>query len=643
MAHRGISNTILNNCARISPGQCLCGQALETGVIVFADSGEDFHSIQDKDKIPHAHYCVPISSGSNILGVLNLYLPSGHSRNPEEEEFMHTISNTLSGIIERQQLVDKLNKAVDLAQKANTAKSQFLASMSHEIRTPMNAILGMGEVLRDSDLSEEQRNILKILTNSGNSLLALINDILDLSKIEAGQLQIETASFNLYDLVEGTHQILTQKASDKGIKFTFNFYPDCPHIVVGDSQRLRQVLLNLIDNAIKFTFKGDVILTVTKQQYDYIQFKVSDTGIGIPQKYLKKIFDPFKQADGSTSKRFGGTGLGLSICSHLIEAMGGKIQVQSQENKGSIFDFTIQLPKSDTAVSNARLVEVVRKSKRRDEAYQYNLGNNIKILLVDDDEANRMVIALFLKKTAHKITEAVNGEEAVKLFKSDTYDLVLMDMQMPVLDGLLATKQIRLWEKKKKCQPAKIIALTANAMREDIEKALGAGCDMHISKPIRKAHLFETISQIKTKYDYQQPLMAAQDTINSAYSTNKSNSNIIKNSENLSINMVTLDKLKEEFGGKLDYSLKLFLKKLPDNMKAVSDALEMEDSKELSRAAHKIKGTSLIFGAEKLADMAYQLEIIGKSDKLPKDSSILLGMIEEVNSVKNAINKLLIE
>jgi PAS domain S-box-containing protein len=645
MAHRGIDSQLLKSCACITSGKCLCGRVLESGVIVFADSSKDNYLSHDKEVIPHAHYCVPISSGLRILGVLNLFLPSGHIKTPEEEEFMHSISNTLSGIIERRQLVDKLNNAVGLAQKANTAKSQFLASMSHEIRTPMNAILGMGEVLRDSELNIEQNKTLKILTNAGNSLLALINDILDLSKIEAGQLQIETASFNICELVEETHQILAHKASEKGINFTFKFHPDCPHLVVGDSQRLRQVLLNLIDNAIKFTTKGDVALAVTKQQYDYIQFNISDTGIGISQDHIKKIFDPFMQADGSTSKRFGGTGLGLSICSHLIKAMGGEIQVQSKENKGSVFDFTIRLPKSDPAFSDDKLVEVVRKSERRDVTHQQIPHTSLKILLVDDEETNRMVITLFLKKTDHKITEAVNGEEAIKLFKSDTFDLVLMDMQMPVLNGLTATQQIRDWEKEQKRQPTIIIALTANAMRKDVERALEAGCDIHISKPIRKAHLFETISNIQSNDGPQQSLLANTDTVYNQYEDRQSFSsslNNIKDPENSSINMATLDQLKKEFGGKIDHSLKFFLQKLPDNMKAISKALEMENCDQLSSAAHKLKGTSLIFGAEKLAGIAHQLEVIGKSGQLPDDNALLLRMIDEMKSVKNEINKLLI-
>ncbi|MEO5377039.1 MAG: ATP-binding protein [Magnetococcus sp. DMHC-6] len=396
-------------------------------------------------------------------------------------------------VTEQKRMENGLRIARIRAEEANRTKSHFLAAMSHEIRTPMNAILGMGEVLKESGLNEEQSDYLKVLIHAGENLLALINDILDLSKVEAGQLMLEALSFDLQELAVGTWRILRNTALTKGLVFDCLVKPDCPRFVVGDPSRLRQILLNLLGNAIKFTEQGRVVLLLESGDQDYIKFSISDTGIGIKESQIEDIFEPFRQADGAVSRRYGGTGLGLSICKQLIHAMGGIIQVESAVGKGSVFRFTVRLPRSELSISDGVLKKVIRDDHR--EIKQPMAQSVMNILLVDDADDNRLLIHAYLKNTPYQITEAVNGQEGVRKFQSGTFDLVFMDMQMPVLDGFGATEQIRQWEKDQGRANTPIIALTADAMKEDVEKTMMVGCDLHLSKPIRKLHLLDVIRQ----------------------------------------------------------------------------------------------------------------------------------------------------
>ena len=623
---QGLSEQLLKSCNRVKAGQCLCGKAVNSCEVVFSGSATSEHSHLCRDLEPHSHYCVPISSEGKILGAINLIVANEHKKNEDEEEFLNTISNTLSGIIVRQrteknlQLLNEryrllletskfvpwelelannrytymgpqieellgfsasdwqdfdawagylhhadrdkairacrearargedhdleyrmlaaggrvvwirdiatiIGTATDIqglrgifiditdskkqeetlrqsklaAESANHAKSTFLATMSHEIRTPMNAILGMGEVLKESGLTPEQLNTLKVITYAGENLLSLINDILDLSKVEAGQLQIESTSFDLYKLAAGIHNIFCQKAKDKNITFDYIIQPGCYRFVVGDNQRLRQVLLNLLGNAIKFTENGRVMLKMEYLDRDHIGFTVSDTGIGIAKEHLSHIFEPFRQADDSTSRRFGGTGLGLSICHRLVAAMGGKIQVESKIGLGSVFRFSAHLPRSPTQ-STDETTSTTCSADKLNNAADNAATPPLNILLVDDADDNRLVIKSFLINTQHQVTEASNGAEAVERFQADKYDMVLMDMQMPVLDGFAATQQIRKWEKDLGKPPVPIVALTANAMKDDQDKTAAVGCNVHLSKPVRKARLLAVINQFSSPH-----------------------------------------------------------------------------------------------------------------------------------------------
>ncbi|MBF0370775.1 MAG: PAS domain S-box protein [Magnetococcales bacterium] len=413
----------------------------------------------------------------------------------------------LRDITERKRMLESLREALSSAQEASQAKSAFLAIMSHEIRTPMNAILGMAELLAESNLTPEQQRHVRIFNRAGESLLTLINDILDLSKIEAGQLEIESVAFDLPQLVRDIVDIFREVASLKGITIDHEIVDPLMHKVIGDETRLRQILFNLMGNAVKFTDEGQVVLKVQPThragEKERLRFSVIDSGIGIPKEKQSTIFAPFTQVDSSTSRRHGGTGLGLAICNNLVEMMGGHLQVKSQPSQGSTFHFTVRLPRVVTAeegvLADADILNRVSPlsvsgiPQSQQPALDLEPIRPMSILLVDDSEDNRVLIQAFLKKEPHRIDMAENGQEALEKLQANTYDLTFMDMQMPVMDGYTATRNYRRWEREKGLKSIPIIALTAFAMKEDTDRILAAGCDLHLTKPIRKVQLLSVI------------------------------------------------------------------------------------------------------------------------------------------------------
>jgi len=426
----------------------------------------------------------------------------------EDENNEWAIAQLSIDISERKRFEEELKKAIETAQSATQAKSEFLANMSHEIGAPINAIKGMTELVLDSELNEEQREYLSLAKESTESLMTVINDILDFSKIEVGKLDIENIPFDVFRTISSTISTMSFKTNEKGLNLNLHMDDEIPKNLVGDPMRLRQVLVNLLSNAVKFTEKGSISVNVgIEQKFKdekkiQLHFTVKDTGIGIPKKKIGKIFESFSQADSSITRKFGGTGLGLTISSKLVNLMGGKIWVESKEGKGSTFHFTTECLVAESrngATSHGReafrdgYVQIengIQGDTKEIEEKSYN------VLLVEDHLINQKLAVTLLEKRNNKVIVANNGLEAVNILKDFDFDVVLMDIQMPEMDGFEATKVIRDKKSPVKRHDIPIIAMTAHAMSGDREKCINSGMNGYISKPINVKELFNEISRI---------------------------------------------------------------------------------------------------------------------------------------------------
>lgn len=531
-------------------------------------------------------------------------------------------SGNIISVVEYGADVTELRNSKLEAENANRAKSEFLANMSHEIRTPMNGVIGMTGLLLDTELDAVQRNYVEMIRKSGETLIEVINDILDISKIEAGKLELENVDFSLYDLLEELSSLFSIKAYEKGLELTCLIENNVPDHIRGDPFKLKQVLTNLTGNALKFTNEGRVTIHVNREsgtdKSATLCFSVKDTGIGIPEDKKYLLFETFSQVDASTTRKYGGTGLGLAITKHLVEMMNGEINVRTLEEKGSDFWFRIPIEISgELSGKHVKPYDLPYKKEqelihhKNKDLYGHGNTDDIRILIVEDNQINQRLAQALLQKLGYDPDVVTNGNEALKLLETQPYDLVFMDVQMPLMDGLETTQHIRNPDSTVIDHDIPVIAMTAHAMKGDKEQCLDAGMNDYMSKPISAEQLFilmEKWSSIILKRNTE--------------------TNIRKNSpiSGNTLQIFVKEKFMERMAG--DYNLaneitSMFLNNIPVIIANMKKAADIDNMEEVSSYAHSIKGSSANIGGEVLSDIAAKIEKLGRSGKITEVQALI--------------------
>ncbi len=530
-----------------------------------------------------------------------------------------------------------LREAKEKADATSQAKDIFLANMSHEMRTPLNAILGMGNQLKKTKINERQSFFLDTMNAAAEHLLIVINDILDISRIEAGKLQLEYIDFDLVALVKHSVQVLSPKAEEKGLDFKLTMDESISKIIVGDPYRLNQILLNILNNAIKFTEKGSVYVTVLMHKDDnerqQIRFIIEDTGIGMEEVFLDNIFQKFMQEDSSIARKYGGTGLGLNITKQLVELMGGSIKVKSVKNEGSLFLIDIEFQKGN--VENIIIDKKINLSS--------SILQKIEVLLVEDNEMNRILAKTILNNFNATTTEAENGVKALELLKEKPFDIILMDIQMPIMGGFEATHFIRSELK----LDIPIIALTANALKGEKEKCVEGGMDAYLSKPFKEDELIKLMAKLLNLENIEDEMPDINELVEDTFQEDKS----VENKDELTASetpIYDLKYLREAFGDApeaIHSLLEAFIKEGELGILQITDYLESRDTEGLRATAHRLKANVAMLNSHNLYNLAIEIEAEAKtgvfSEELAQNTTIFkIGLAEIIEKIKSEMDVL---